>query len=143
AAALFDWDTASMGREDVVGKLMAVADPTGEGEAAGLASDIGNYLPDQATWASLRRHGTRQWLEVETVAVPETWAETVKADKAGQLLPGTLAHTIAGTRRRAGVWEGEPAAHAEPVVFTVFTACAPSFPECRLLRLSLPGQALR
>ncbi|MDR2373267.1 MAG: hypothetical protein LBD77_04050, partial [Bifidobacteriaceae bacterium] len=41
ASALFDWDTATMSPSDVAGKLMAVADPAGEGEAAGLASDIG------------------------------------------------------------------------------------------------------
>jgi hypothetical protein len=143
ASALFDWDTATMNPSDVTDKLMATADPTGEGEAAGLASDIGNYLPDPQTWAKLRGYGTRQWIEIESVTVPDAWDQAVVDAAPGQILPGATAHTITGTRRREGVWENQPATFAAPVSFTVFTACAPTFPECRLLRLSLPDEPLK
>jgi hypothetical protein len=140
---LFDWDTATMSPSDVAGKLMAVADPAGEGEAAGLASDIGNYLPDAQTWVKLRGCATRQWLDIETAAVPESWGKAVADAAPGQILPGTAAYTVTGTRRREGVWEKEPAAYQDEVSFTVFVACAPSFPECHLLRLSRPDEPLR
>jgi hypothetical protein len=140
---LLDWDTATMDPADVTAKLMAAADPSGEGEGAGLASDVANYLPDQATWAKLRGYATRQWIEIESVTVPETWGEAVAGAAPGQILPGTTAHTITGARHREGVWEGQPTSYEGRVAFTVFTTCAPSFPECRLMRLSLPDQPLR
>jgi hypothetical protein len=143
AAALFDWDTATMSPSDVTDKLMAVADPTGEGEGAGLASDIGNYLPDAQTWVKLRGYATRQWIEIDGVAVPEAWSQAVADAAPGQILPGTTAHTITGTRRREGVWQEQPTSYSGEVAFTVFVTCAPSFDECRLLRLSRPDNPLR
>jgi hypothetical protein len=143
ASALFDWDTATMDPADVTAKLMAAVDPSGEGEGAGLASDVANYLPDQATWARLRGHGTRQWIEIESVEVPDAWGEAVAGAAPGQILPGTTAHTVTATRHREGVWEGEPTSYEGRVAFTVFITCQPSFPECRLMRLSLPDQPLR
>lgn len=143
ASALFDWDTATTNRAEAIDRLMAVADPTGEGEGAGLVSDIGNYLPDQATWAKLRTYATRQWLDIETVTVPATWDEAKAQAAPGQLLPGTVAYTITGTRHRDGTWNGQPVTYTAPTAFTLFIACAPSFPECHLLRLSLPDQPLK
>jgi hypothetical protein len=143
ASALFDWDTASMNPSDVTDKLMAVADPTGEGEGAGPASDIGNYLPDAATWVKLRGYSTRQWIEIETAVVPEAWHQAAADAVPGQILPGAVAYTITGTRHREGVWEKQPTSYSGEVSFTVFAACAPSFPECRLLRLSQPDNPLQ
>jgi hypothetical protein len=143
ASALFDWDTATMNPSDVTDKLMAVADPTGEGEGAGLANDLGNYLPDQTTWIKLRGYATRQWLDIETVVIPEAWGQAVAGAAPGQILPGTLAYTITGTRHREGVWEKAPTTYQDEVSFTVFATCAPSFPACRLLRLSLPDEPLK
>ncbi|MCL1900174.1 MAG: hypothetical protein FWG11_06665 [Promicromonosporaceae bacterium] len=143
ASALFDWDTATMNPSEVTDKLMAVADPTGEGGGAGLANDIGNYLPYQATWVKLRGYATKQRIEIETVVIPEAW-EQAKAEAApGQILPGTVAYTITGTRFREGVWEKESASYVGSVEFTIFVTCAPSFPECHLMRLSRPDEPLK
>jgi hypothetical protein len=142
AAALFDWEAATMEPADVTGALLEVTDPTGQ-ETPGLVEDLGNYLPDQATWASLRRMGVRQWIDIDTITVPSRWAEA--ADQAG---PGTVAHTVTGTRRREGVWRDQPVVFAEPVAFTVFAACpepgraAARGAGCVLLRLSLPNRPL-
>jgi hypothetical protein len=142
AVALFGWDTATMEPADVTGALLVVADPTGQ-ETPGLVEDVGNYLPDQAAWASLRRMGVRQWIDIDTITVPDRWAQA--ADQAG---PGAVAHTVTGTRRREGVWRDEPVVFAEPVAFTVFAACpepgraAARGAGCALLRLSLPDRPL-
>lgn len=143
ASALFDWDTATMNPSDVTDQLIAAADPTGEGEGAGLASDIGNYLPDPATWAKLRTYATRQWLDIDTVTVPKTWADATTQATPGQMLPGTTAYTITGTRHREGIWGTQPVTYTGPAAFTMFVTCAPSFPECHLLRLSLPDEPLK
>jgi hypothetical protein len=143
ASALFDWDTATMNPSDVTDKLMAVADPTGEGEGAGLASDISNYLPDQTTWIKLRGYATKQWLDIETIVIPEAWGQAVAGAAPGQILPGTTAYTITGTRHREGVWEKQQTNYSSEVSFTVFVTCAPSFPECHLMRLSQVDKALK
>jgi len=142
ASALFDWDTATMNPATVTDKLMTVADPTGN-EAPGLASDIGNYLPDQTTWITLRGYATKQSLQITTVTVPTTWADAKAQATPGELLPGTVAYTISGTRHRDGIWNNQPTTYDAPVTFTEFIACAPSFPECHLLRLSMPDQPLK
>lgn len=143
ASALFDWDTATMNPYDVTDTLMAVADPTGEGEGAGLANDIGNYLPDAATWVKLRGYATRQWLDIETVTIPDVWDQAVADAAPGQILPGTTAFTITGTRHREGVYEKQATSYSDTVAFTLFVTCAPSFAECHLMRLSLPGEPLK
>jgi len=142
ASALFDWDTATMNRADVAARVMAAADPGGDGEADGLASDVDGYLPDQATWAALRRYATRQTLTIDHMAVPDGWAAATTQAQPGQLLPGTLAYTVTGTRHRQGTWNGQPETYQAPVAFTMFIACQPAFPTCHLLRLSMPGQPL-
>lgn len=49
---------------------------------------------------------------------------------------GTTAYTITGTRHRAGVWDGRRVTTTGRVSFTVFETCQPTYPTCRLLRLS-------
>lgn len=141
AQALFGWDTATLvRRSDHVEQLMKVADPTGE-STTGLLSDLNGYFPADAAWRDLAQHETRQWLSIESVTTPSTWAQA-KTQAAGQLLPGTAAFTIVGVRHRAGVWNGEPVASAHDVAFTIFVVCGPSYPECRLLRLSILDKPL-
>ncbi len=105
-------------------------------------TDIGNYLPDPATWAKLRTYATRQWLDIETVTVPEAWAAALEQAAPGQILPDTIAYTITGIRHRDGTWNDQPVTYTAPASFTAFVVCAPSYPECHLLRLSLPDEPL-
>lgn len=136
ATALFSWDTAS-GHEpaDYAQVLLDVGDPTGS-EASGLASDVRSFLPSPQAWAQLRTHQTRQWLIIDALEVPASWALAEAQAAPGQLLPGTTAYTITGTRHRTGTWGTEPMHTERPVSFTIFLACEPSFNVCRLLRLS-------
>jgi hypothetical protein len=136
ARALFEWDTTlGVDVEDHTARLVAVADPLGE-STPGLVADIGNYLPTPDAWLQLRGYSTRQWLSISSIEVPSLWAQAL--DEAGPdgLLPGTRAYTIQGVRHRAGIWEGEPVASEHDVAFTVFIVCAPTYPQCHLLRLS-------
>ena len=142
AQMLFDWDTTADNLEQRRETLIGLGDPLGV-ETAGLASDLSGYLPSQAVWASLAQYATHQWIEVETVGVPGGWAEAEAQAAPGQFLPGTTAVTVTGTRHRGGIWEGEPVASAHPVGFTVFAVCAPTWPECHLLRLSTLDNPLR
>lgn len=136
AEALFWWDTATVVRRtDHIEQLVAVADPTGE-STPGLVSDLDNYLPTEDAWVELAKYETRQWIVIDSVTTPTKWADA--QDEAGhELLPGTAALTIHGTRHRAGVWEGDPVASEHDVAFTLFLVCGPSYPECHLLRLSM------
>lgn len=136
AKALFWWDTATVVRRtDHIEQLVAVADPTGE-STPGLVSDLDNYLPTEAAWVELAKYETRQWIVIDSVTTPTKWADA--QDQAGdELLPGTTALTIHGTRHRAGVWESDPVASEHDVAFTLFLVCGPSYPECHLLRLSM------
>lgn len=135
ARTLFLWDTRTTSTpRSFTDQLVAVADPTGE-SSAGLVADIANYLPTDQVWIELRKYETRQWIEVASVEVPDLWA-TAEAQAGDNLLPGTTAFTVRGTRHREGVWEGEDVASQHEVAFTVFIVCAPTYSECRLLRLS-------
>jgi len=135
ATALFAWDTRTLSSpQSVTEQLVAVADPTGE-SSAGLVADIANYLPTDQIWIELRKYETRQWIDVGSVEIPDLWA-TAEAQAGDELLPGTTAFTIGGFRHREGVWEGEDVASQHGVAFTVFIVCAPTYPECHLLRLS-------
>jgi hypothetical protein len=141
AEALFAWDTATMtGRAQHVDRLVAVADPTGE-STPGLVADLDNYLPNQAAWTQLAGYETRQWLTVDSVRTPTQWA-VAEAQAGDDLLPGTTAYTIHGTRHRAGVWKGSPVTSQHDVAFTLFIVCGPSYPECHLLRLSMLDKPL-
>lgn len=135
AAALFDWDTTTDQPEHLTGRLLAVADPTGQ-ESPGLVADLRGYLPSPQAWDLLRGHETRQRLDIDAVAVPAAWATALEQAPAGALAPGTTAYTITGTRHRAGTWTGQPVTAARPVAFTVFVVCAPTYDRCHLLRLS-------
>lgn len=141
AETLFAWDAATMDPADVTATLVAAADPAGE-ETAGLAADIAGYLPDAQTWAKLRGMAATQRLDIDAIIVPDKWERAVADAAAGQILPGTVAYTVTGTRRREGVWEDQPAVFDQPVSFTLFVTCAPSFPECHLMRLSKLGEPL-
>lgn len=141
AQALFEWNTATIvSRTDHIEQLVTLADPTGE-STPGLVSDLDNYLPTQDAWAELARYETRQRLVIDSVTTPTKWAEAA-AQAGNELLPGTTAFTIHGTRHRSGVWEGVPVASEHNVAFTVFIVCAPSYPECHLLRLSMLDKPL-
>lgn len=141
AEAIFAWDTATLvSRTNHIEQLVEVADPTGE-STPGLVSDLHNYLPTQDAWTELTKYETRQWLTVDSVTTPTKWAEA-EAQAGDELLPGTTALTIHGTRHRSGIWEGEPVSSEHDVAFTVFLVCAPAYPECHLLRLSMLDKPL-
>lgn len=141
AEALFTWDTTTLvTRADHVEQLIAVADPTGE-STLGLASDLDNYMPTQEAWVDLAQYETRQWLTIESVATPSKWAEA-EAQAGDELLPGTGAYTVEGTRHRSGVWEEAPVSSEHDVAFTIFIVCSPSYPKCHLLRLSMLDKPL-
>ena len=136
AQALFDWDTTvAVPLTEYTNRLVTVADPTGE-SSPGLVADVAGYLPTAAAWADLRAYSTRQWLTVESLKVPTLWSRAKAEAGPDGLLPGTAAYTITGIRHRAGIWEDEPVASEHDVAFTVFIVCGPSYPDCRLLRLS-------
>lgn len=133
--ALFAWDTATLvGRADHIEQLIKLGDPTGE-STSGLLADIGTYLPTPQAWVELAKYATRQWISVDSVSVPNKWAEA-QAQAGAALVAGTTAYTILGTRHRSGVWEGAPVSTEHGVSFTIFMVCGPTYPECHLLRLS-------
>lgn len=135
ADALFEWNTATLvGRAEHVQQLVAVSDPAGE-SSPGLVSDLENYLPTEEAWAELAQYETAQWLAIDSVVTPTLWDEA-EAQAGNELLPGTTAFTIEGTRHRSGLWENQPVASEHEVAFTVFVVCAPSYAQCQLLRLS-------
>lgn len=137
AHALFEWDTTSpIPLSDYTGRLVAVADPSGE-ESPGLVADLANYLPSPAAWAELRRYYTRQWIDIDSVGVPTLWPRAVAEAGPDGLPPGTTAYTVEGVRHRDGIWEDQPVSTKHDVAFTVFIVCRPSYPTCHLLRLSL------
>jgi hypothetical protein len=141
AEAIFAWDTAQLlTRTDHVERLVAVADPTGE-STPGLVADLDNYLPTQDVWVELAKYETRQWLTVDSVTTPTKWVDA-ESQAGDELLPGTTALTIHGTRHRSGIWEDEPVASEHTVAFTIFAVCGPSYHECHLLRLSLLDKPL-
>jgi hypothetical protein len=136
ALALFTWDTASGYQPSEYAQLIVdVGDPTGT-ETAGLAADVRTYLPSPEQWAQLRTLQTSQWLTIDDLYVPAAWADAEAQAAPGQLLPGTTAYTVTGTRHREGIWGTEPVESSRPVAFTMFITCQPTFDHCRLLRLS-------
>ena len=142
AVALFEWDTFTLlAPVDHRGVLIEDADPTGT-ETPGLITDLDGYFPSASTWRDLAEYRTNQHIEIEQVFVPEQWAEAVAAS-GGQIVDGTHAYTVEGTRNRAGVWYDEPVTSSRPVAFTVFVSCEPMFERCHLLRLSELDNPLR
>lgn len=142
AVALFDWDTFTLlTPADHRAVLIDDADPSGL-ETPGLIADLDGYFPSTVTWRDLAEYRTTQRLEIDSVIVPEQWAEAVAAS-GGQIADGTHAYTIDGTRHREGIWYDKPVTSAHPVAFTVFVTCQPAFDRCHLLRLSLLDTPLR
>lgn len=133
ARALFTWDTR---HEAVLSEwaqvLVDVADPD---EAAAVASDVRGYLPVAEMWAQLSAYGTRQWLDLESVVVPNAWSTALEQAAPGQIPRGATAFTVLGTRHRAGTWDTEILRTQGTVAFTVFVRCPDPEP-CTLLRLS-------
>lgn len=140
--ALFDWDTFTLlTPADHRAVLIADADPSGL-ETPGLIADLDGYFPSATTWRDLAEYRTTQHIEIDTVVVPEQWAEAV-AVSGGQIADGTHAYTVDGTRHREGIWYDKPVTSAHPVAFTVFVTCQPAFDRCHLLRLSVLDTPLR
>lgn len=133
ARALFNWDTRHQG--DLSEWAQVLVDVAAVDEAAAVASDVRGYLPGVESWKQLSSYGTRQWLELESVVVPDAWATALKQATAGQIPRGAAAFTVVGTRHRAGTWHTEVIRTDRTVAFTVFVAC-PGRDSCTLLRLS-------
>ena len=142
ATGLFDWDTtAGYLPADYQAPVLAEADPSGE-EAPGLISDVDMYFPTVDQWLDLATMEVAQTLTIESAEVPTSWHLAVEQAH-GELRPGTIAVTIAGTRTRTGVWNGEQSTTSSSVAFTVFIACRPAFDRCHVLRLSELDNPLR
>ena len=143
AQTLINWDTAAgLEPTDYAQVIVDAGDPSGA-ETAALASDVRTYFPTADAWLKLRTYGTRQWLTIDDAFVPASWNEALDQATEGQLLPGTIAYTVTGTRHRAGIVGTDAQETSRPIAFTLFIACEPSFDECRLLRLSEVDNPLR
>lgn len=143
AEAIFTWDTAAgLMPLDYTAAILAAGDPSGT-EQAGLAADIATYLPSHDAWLQLRKYETTQRIKIDTVSVPDEWAEAIVQARPGQLPPGAGAYTIDGVRERNGTWNGSPETLKESVSFTVFIACPAAKDPCYLLRLSQLDSPLR
>lgn len=142
AEALITWDTTTFELTDYAQVIVDAGDPSGF-ETAALASDVRSYLPTADAWAQLRTYGTRQWLMIDDVFIPASWDDALGQAAEGDLLPGTIAYTVSGTRHRAGTVGTEAQETSRPIAFTLFIACEPSFDECHLLRLSEVDNPLR
>lgn len=136
AQVLFAWDTtASVPLNEYTGRLLAVADPSGD-ESAGLATDLTTYLPSAESWEDLKTYETRQWIDINSYEVPAGWKSAASNSDTSNVARGTTAYTITGLRRRSGVWQGKTAKTVDEVSFTIFMTCKPTYETCRLLRLS-------
>lgn len=148
ALALFAWDTTSgYGPADYAQVIVDVA--AGE-ETDALAGDVRAYLPSAEAWAQLRQHQTRQWLTIDTAAIPEAWETATSQAAPGQIPEGAVAYTIEGIRHRDGTWGTELVEASRPVAFTVFIVCGPvvtnrgiTATRCEVLRLSQLDNPLR
>jgi hypothetical protein len=143
AQVLFAWDTTeSTPLNEYTGRLLAVADPSGE-ESAGLATDLTTYLPSPESWEDLKTYETRQWIDITSYEVPGDWNSAQDNATSPDVAAGTTAYTITGLRRRSGIWQGETAKTVDEVSFTIFMTCRPTYDACRLLRLSQLNNPLR
>jgi len=142
AEALITWDTTAFELSEYAQVIVDAGDPSGV-ETAALASDVRSYFPTADAWAQLRTYGTRQWVTIDDIYVPASWDDALDQAAEGDLLPGTIAYTISGTRHRSGTVGTEEQETARPIAFTLFIACEPSFDECHLLRLSEVDNPLR
>jgi len=140
AHAIFDWDTSdNVTPAELIDHALTVADPTGF-ETPGFREDLTSYLPTKEQWSVLRQFDTAQSLTIDSLEVPASWA-AIAADPANEIVDGTVAVTITGTRTRTGGWNGEASMKTYPVEFTMFVSC-PDDGHCSVLRLSQLGAAL-
>lgn len=140
---LFAWDTtAPTPLNEYTGRLLAVADPSGE-ESAGLVTDLTTYLPSPESWEDLKTYETRQWIDITSYEVPGDWKSAELNGETTDLADGTTAYTVTGLRRRSGIWQDKPAQTVDEVSFTIFMTCKPTYDTCRLLRLSQLNNSLR
>jgi hypothetical protein len=140
ALALFDWDTRHEGGPSPWAQVLVdVADP---GEGPAVASDIRGFLPVTEMWEQLAEYGTRQWLEVESVVVPDAWSTALEQASPGQIPHGAAAFTIVGSAHREGTWNTDVIRTKRDVTFTVFVRC-PGGEPCTLLRLSQLDKPLK
>jgi hypothetical protein len=142
ADALITWDTTEFELTEYAQVIVDAGDPSGV-ESAALASDVRTYFPTADAWSKLRTYGTRQWLTIDEAFVPASWNDALGQAADGDLLPGTVAYTVSGTRHRAGIIGTQAQETSRPIAFTLFIACEPSFDECHLLRLSEVDNPLR
>ena len=131
--ALFTWDTRHPGGPSDWAQVLV--DVTDANEAAAVASDVRGYLPGPGMWQQLSAYGTRQWLVVESITVPDAWATALAQAAPSQLPRGASAFTVDGSRQREGTWGTEVIRTTRHVTFTVFIACRDGEP-CTLLRIS-------
>src|SRR5699024_441877 len=120
---------------DYTAVLLKTADPSGT-EQAGLASDSAAYLPTRDAWLDLRGYATAQTLEITDAYTPDAWETAQAQARPGQLVGGTTAITIEGTRHRTGIWDDETVEAVYDVAFTVFVIGEPAYDTCHLLRRS-------
>lgn len=142
ADALITWDTTEFELTEYAQVIVDAGDPSGV-ESAALASDVRTYFPTADAWSKLRTYGTRQWLTIDEAFVPASWNDALGQAAEGDLLPGTVAYTVSGTRHRAGIIGTQAQETSRPIAFTLFIACEPSFDVCHLLRLSEVDNPLR
>ena len=142
ADALITWDTTEFELTDYAQVIVDAGDPSGV-ESAALASDVRTYFPTADAWSKLRTYGTRQWLTIDEAFVPASWNDALNQAAEDDLLRGTVAYTVSGTRHRAGIIGTQAQETSRPIAFTLFIACEPSFDECHLLRLSEVDNPLR
>lgn len=140
AESLFTWDTrAGLGAGAWGQAVVDVADPDA---ATAVASNVRGYFPSPPVWEHLRNYGTRQWLTVTSINVPNAWSTAIEQAAPGQLPPGAIAYTVTGMRNRAGVFDDRSVRSQRSVSFTVFLECPPN-DHCLLLRLSIVDEPLR
>lgn len=137
--ALFTWDTRHPG--GVWEWAQTLVDAADVDETSAVAADVRSYLPNTDYWTRLAVYGTRQWIEVQSIRVPDAWA-TARAQAApGQIPEDAAAFTIVGIRQRSGTWREQEMRTSRPITFTVFVSC-PAEEPCVLLRLSRPDAPL-
>jgi hypothetical protein len=142
ANALFTWNTRSgLLPEDYQSVISEDADPSGV-ETSGLVNDLAAYYPTDPQWQQLRHYATAQTLTIVHAYVPSAWGHAMASDPSAAK-PGTVAVTVDAIRHRTGTWYGTKAATSDPVSFTVFVACQPTYPRCQVLRLSAVNTPLK
>lgn len=137
--ALFTWDTRHPG--GVSAWAQTLVDAADADEASAVAADVRTYLPTTNYWTRLAVYGTRQWIVVESIGVPDAWATALAQAAPGQIPEDAAAFTVVGDRQRSGTWGEQEMRTSRQIAFTVFVSC-PAEEPCVLLRLSRPDAPL-